>query len=1517
MRNRHKNKIASYVLLMQVLFPVTAAFTPLMTGATAEKNHYKLDTQQTRIHTMSSGETVSSVASHYGITVDELRRLNQFRAFAHGFDNLRPGDELDVPVSVKPALQHVPEADLTRDREQSQRLAAVTSQAGSMLTGSNTSHVAESMARSLASGAANDAVQSWLGNYGTARASLSVNDRGGLSGSSLDWLVPLYDSPQDMLFIQTGVRNKDSRNTVNLGWGVRWFSPSWMYGFNNFLDNDLTGNNRRVGLGGEARTDYLQFSGNTYLRLSDWHQSRDFSDYDERPANGFDIRAQGWLPAYPQLGGKLMYEQYYGNEVALFGNDNRQRNPYAVTAGLNWTPFPLLTLGVDERLGKNGKNETSLNLQLTWRPGDSLQSQLYSDSARSPRLLETSRYDLVDRNNDIVLEYRKQQPVSVTVDTTTISAPGGSTYMLPVTVHSAHGTPVIRIESAAFAAAGGRVTPVDISHFRLKMPAYQTTQRAQATKRGQADTVSGSNTWILTVTAEDSRGEVSAPVPVTVNVLPPELSVEGELQTSNADAPADGHTAVTVSAVIGDSNGHTVTDQQVTFITTYADGSQDTQTAVTDTNGKVSLDVTSSVAGATTITLIAGETKKSVIVHFSETEISLPHTALNVLPPMIVADGITTAKFTLQARDSNGYPVTGRAAVLSLVSTGEPAVSLTGFTESPAGSGDYTAQVRGTRAGVVTVTALLNGTPLAGMRGTLTLSADGSTAGITSMTTDSDNAVASGTDTNRVKATVEDANGNPVAGVTVNFRADNGATLSPVSATGEDGTVTVTLTSTKAGPVNVTADFNGHNATTVTHFRADNSSLVFGKPVITGNNAAADGSTGIDISWTVTDAGGNPLANQDVTVSTDNGARPDVSVLVTDDSGRAHVSVTSTRAGSASVTATAGDRVSQANVRFTADPKTAHITDGNMKTVSDSAGADGVMTNRVKVIVTDANGNLVPGAVVRFSAGSDTVIAGTGTTGEDGSVTQTLTSTRAGQTLVTASLNESSCSVTLTFTADTATATLADLREGKASAVADGSDSNSVKATVKDAHNNPVAGVTVYFEADNKAAVIAETGVTGSDGVVTQTLTSTKAGDINVTARVKDSSRKVTVSFTADTSNAGVDPSVNPGSSLVTKLDNQVADGIAENVVKATVTDRNGNPTGGVLVSFSVQPGATVKVSQGATGSDGTAVASVVSQKAGTYTVTVKSGGTETTTQVTFVPDQSTAGLDVNLNPGSSLTATGGAKADDIATNDVTATVTDRYGNPVPHISVDFTTDEGAAVVTERDITDTSGVARTTVKATKAGEHTVKASANNSSVTAITTFVGDYGTAGFKGSPVVVGDGAPASGKDPVYVTFKVTDAHDNPLAGQRMNITSAGLSMSLITDSQGGVKVAVTGTAVGTISVKAEVNGKDQTQKVTFVDPIAKTTLSGKTDGVTEVGTPLKAEYTCVMSCPEDVALQWKRQKKSETGSAANWEDIAGATTNSYTPGKDDQKYNIGVIISPVDKGVSIRQVTQEQANG
>ncbi|WP_283251994.1 inverse autotransporter beta domain-containing protein, partial [Enterobacter bugandensis] len=444
----------------------------------------------------------------------------------------------------------------------------------------------------------------WLGQFGTVRAGLSLDSHNSLASSSLDWLVPLYDTPDNTLFTQLGARNRDGRNTLNLGWGFRWMAGGWMYGVNNFFDDDITGNNRRTGIGAEARTDYLQFAANTYLRLNDWHQSRDFDDYDERPANGFDVRAQGWLPAYPQVGGKLMYEQYYGREVALFGKDARQRNPYAVTAGVEWSPFPLLTAGVDERMGKGGKNETSVNLQLTWRPGESLSSQLSPESAGASHLVAAARHDLVERNNNIVLEYRKQELVSLGLSTSAVTGPGGSTQTVAAEVRSKYGLRDVSWDAGALTAAGGSLKALDGTHFAVTLPPYQASPRALAA-RGEA-TESGRNVYVLTAVASDVKGNASAPQKVTVTVLPPVLSFDGQLQVTNDNAPADGHSAVTVTAAITDGNHHAPAGQAVSFSITYADGRRVTQKAETDAQGRAAVNVTSTVAGAAGVSATAG-----------------------------------------------------------------------------------------------------------------------------------------------------------------------------------------------------------------------------------------------------------------------------------------------------------------------------------------------------------------------------------------------------------------------------------------------------------------------------------------------------------------------------------------------------------------------------------------------------------------------------------------------------------------------------------------------------------------------------------------------------------------------------------------------------------------------------------------------------------------------------------------------------------------------------------------------
>ncbi|TBL66022.1 inverse autotransporter beta domain-containing protein, partial [Hafnia paralvei] len=102
-----------------------------------------------------------------------------------------------------------------------------------------------------------------------------------------------------------------------------------------------------LGVGGEAWTDYLKLAVNGYYGLTDWHQSRQsaMKDYDERPANGFDLRAEAYLPSYPQLGANLKYEQYFGKGVDLgIGThpDDLKDNPKALTFGLNYTPIPLV-----------------------------------------------------------------------------------------------------------------------------------------------------------------------------------------------------------------------------------------------------------------------------------------------------------------------------------------------------------------------------------------------------------------------------------------------------------------------------------------------------------------------------------------------------------------------------------------------------------------------------------------------------------------------------------------------------------------------------------------------------------------------------------------------------------------------------------------------------------------------------------------------------------------------------------------------------------------------------------------------------------------------------------------------------------------------------------------------------------------------------------------------------------------------------------------------------------------------
>lgn len=277
----------------------------------------------------------------------------------------------------------------------------------------------ESQARGYIQGQVTSSAQSYLEGmlspYGKVRTSLSIGEGGDLDGSSLDYFIPWYDNQSTLFFSQISAQRKEDRTIGNVGLGVRQNVGNWLLGGNAFYDYDFTRGHRRLGLGTEAWTDYLKFSGNYYHPLSDWKDSKDFDFYEERPARGWDIRMESWLPFYPQLGAKLVYEQYYGDEVALFGTDNLQKDPHAVTVGLNYTPVPLVTVGTDYKAGTGDSNDFSVNATVNYQIGTPLAAQLDPENVKIQHSLMGSRTDFVDRNNFIVLEYREKDPLDVTL----------------------------------------------------------------------------------------------------------------------------------------------------------------------------------------------------------------------------------------------------------------------------------------------------------------------------------------------------------------------------------------------------------------------------------------------------------------------------------------------------------------------------------------------------------------------------------------------------------------------------------------------------------------------------------------------------------------------------------------------------------------------------------------------------------------------------------------------------------------------------------------------------------------------------------------------------------------------------------------------------------------------------------------------------------------------------------------------------------------------------------------------
>ncbi|HHU2339730.1 TPA: inverse autotransporter adhesin YeeJ, partial [Escherichia coli] len=1440
---------AGICLITQLAFPMAAAAQGVVNAATQQPvpAQIAIANANTVPYTLGALESAQSVAERFGISVAELRKLNQFRTFARGFDNVRQGDELDVPAQVSEKKLTPPPGNSSDNLEQ--QIASTSQQIGSLLAEDMNSEQAANMARGRASSQASGAMTDWLSRFGTARITLGVDEDFSLKNSQFDFLHPWYKTPDNLFFSQHTLHRTDERTQINNGLGWRHFTPTWMSGINFFFDHDLSRYHSRAGIGAEYWRDYLKLSSNGYLRLTNWRSAPELdNDYEARPANGWDVRAESWLPAWPHLGGKLVYEQYYGDEVALFDKDDRQSNPHAITAGLNYTPFPLMTFSAEQRQGKQGENDTRFAVDFTWQPGSAMQKQLDPNEVAARRSLAGSRYDLVDRNNNIVLEYRKKELVRLTL-TDPVTGKSGEVKSLVSSLQTKYALKGYNVEATALEAAGGKVVTTG-KDILVTLPAYRFTSTPET-----------DNTWPIEVTAEDVKGNLSNREQSMVVVQAPTLSQkDSSVSLSTQTLNADSHSTATLTFIAHDAAGNPVVGL---VLSTRHEGVQDITLSDWKDNGDGSYtQILTTGAMSGTLTLMpqlngVDAAKAPAVVNIISVSSSRTHSSIKIDKDRYLSGN--PIEVTVELRDENDKPVKEQKQQLNnavSIDNVKPGVT-TDWKETADGvyKATYTAYTKG--SGLTAKLLMQNWNEDLHTAGFI-IDANPQSAKIATLSASNNGVLANENAANTVSVNVADEGSNPINDHTVTFAVLSGSATSfnnqNTAKTDVNGLATFDLKSSKQedNTVEVTLE-NGVKQTLIVSFVGDSSTAQVDLQK-SKNEVVADGNDSVTMTATVRDAKGNLLNDVMVTFNVNSAEAKLSQTEVNSHDGIATATLTSLKNGDYRVTASVSSG-SQANqqVNFIGDQSTAALT------LSVPSG-DITVTNTAPQYMTatlqDKNGNPLKDKEITFSVPNDVASkfsisnGGKGMTDSNGVAIASLTGTLAGTHMIMARLANSNVSDAqpMTFVADKDRAVVV-LQTSKAEIIGNGVDETTLTATVKDPSNHPVAGITVNFTMPQDVAAnftLENNGIaiTQANGEAHVTLKGKKAGTHTVTATLgnNNTSDSQPVTFVADKASAQV--------VLQISKDEITGNGVDSATLTATVKDQFDNEVNNLPVTFSsASSGLTLPPGVSNTNESGIAQATLAGVAFGEKTVTASlaNNGASDNKTVHFIGDTAAAKIiELTPVPDSIIAGTPQNSSGSV----ITATVVDNNGFPVKGVTVNFTSNAATAEMTNggQAVTNEQGKATVTYTNTRssiesgARPDTVEASLENGSSTLSTSINvnADASTAHLTLLQALF-DTVSAGETTSLYIEVK--DNYGNGVPQQEVTLSvspSEGVTPSnnaiYTTNHDGNFYASFTATKAGVYQLTATLeNGDSMQQTVTYVPNVANAeiTLAASKDPV------------------------------------------------------------------------------------
>lgn len=1139
--------------------------------------------------------------------------------------------------------------------------------------------------------------------------------------------------------------------------------------------------------------------------------------------------------------------------MALFDKDDRQSNPHAITAGLNYTPFPLMTFSAEQRQGKQGENDTRFAVDFTWQPGSAMQKQLDPNEVDARRSLAGSRYDLVDRNNNIVLEYRKKELVRLTL-TDPVTGKSGEVKSLVSSLQTKYALKGYNVEATALEAAGGKVVTTG-KDILVTLPAYRFTSTPET-----------DNTWPIEVTAEDVKGNFSNREQSMVVVQAPTLSQkDSSVSLSTQTLSADSHSSATLTFIAHDAAGNPVIGL---VLSTRHEGVQDITLSDWKDNGDGSYtQILTTGAMSGTLTLMpqlngVDAAKAPAVVNIISVSSSRTHSSIKIDKDRYLSGN--PIEVTVELRDENDKPVKEQKQQLNTavsIDNVKPGVT-TDWKETADGvyKATYTAYTKG--SGLTAKLLMQNWNEDLHTAGFI-IDANPQSAKIATLSASNNGVLANENAANTVSVNVADEGSNPINDHTVTFAVLSGSATSfnnqNTAKTDVNGLATIDLKSSKQedNTVEVTLE-NGVKQTLIVSFVGDSSTAQVDLQK-SKNEVVADGNDSATMTATVRDAKGNLLSDVKVTFNVNSAEAKLSQTEVNSHDGIATATLTSLKNGDYTVTASVSSG-SQANqqVNFIGDQSTAALT------LSVPSG-DITVTNTAPQYMTatlqDKNGNPLKDKEITFSVPNDVASrfsisnGGKGMTDSNGVAIASLTGTLAGTHMITARLANSNVSDTqpMTFVADKDSAVVV-LQTSKAEIIGNGVDETTLTATVKDPFDNVVKNLSVVFRtspADTQLSLNARN--TNENGIAEVTLKGTVLGVHTAEATLPNGNRDTKiVNIAPDASNAQVTLNI-PAQQVVTNNSDSVQ-------LTAMVKDPSNHPLAGITVNFTMPQDVAANFTLENNGiaitqANGEAHVTLKGKKAGTHTVTATLGNNNTSDSqpVTFVADKTSAQVVLQMSKDE-ITGNGVDNAT------LTATVKDQFDNEVNNLPVTFSSaSSGLTLPPGVSNTNESGIAQATLAGVAFGEQTVTASLANTGASDNKTvhFIGDTTAAKIielTPVPDSIIAGTPQNSTGSV-ITATVVDNNGFPVKGVTVNFTSRTNSAEMtnggqaVTNEQGKATITYTNTrssiesgarpdtveaslenGSSTLSTSINVNADASTAHLTLLHALFDTVSAGET---------------------------------------------------------------------------------------